>query len=224
LNAWSDISATIEADNAAMDSGIKSYETSAEVEASTGEAFWFCQVVGRPTSAGSICITVSDDQEDISAVVRHARSGSELRVVLLRSGSLFVTRRGEQVASLIMPPLGTDAPGLQVGFEELGLDPAWRVFCAAMGDSNLRASMSARVDVNTTDCATQCLAQYPDPPNCNPDVPTIYCCQVQAERDYCQAVCECATAWSPTLCATMAAAQRMADWTYCAFLPLQIIP
>lgn len=215
---------TVSAAPESVEAGIKSYEVSAEFDGSTAEAFWFCQVVGNPSFAGSICVSVAENQADTIAVVRHARSGSELKIMLLSGGSLFVTRGSEQVASLILPPIGSDALGIQVGFDELAVDPAWRMFCSAMADPSLRASMLARGDVETTDCVTQCSAQYPDPPNCNPSVPTIYCCQVQAERDYCQAMCECATAWSPTLCATMAAAQRLADWTYCAFLPLQIIP
>ena len=153
---------TVSAAPESVEAGIKSYEVSAEFDGSTAEAFWFCQVVGNPSFAGSICVSVAENQAYIIAVVRHARSGSELKIMLLSGGSLFVTRGSEQVASLILPPIGSDALGIQVGFDELAVDPAWRMFCSAMADPSLRASMLARGDVETTDCVTQCSAQYPD--------------------------------------------------------------
>ena len=176
-------------------------------------------MVGKPSVAGSISITESGG--NISSVARHAKSGAEITVILLQDRSFFVTRGGVQIAAVIPSPPGSGLPPTTIGTQALSADPAWQVFRTAMTDSNLKASMEAGGTAPTTECMGNCAQQWPTPPGCDPAAPTVYCCQVKAERDYCESLCRCEGSVLPSACRAVAAAEYMADWLDCSIGSLE---
>lgn len=214
------VQATVAAGTEETLAGIKTYEVATEADAGSQSDLWFCQVVGKPSAAGSISITESGG--NISAVARHAKSGAEITVILLQDRSFFVTRDGVQIAAVIPSPPGSGLPPTATGTQALSSDPAWQVFWTAMTDSNLKASMEAGGTAPTTECMGNCAQQWPTPAGCDPAAPTVYCCQVQAERDYCESLCRCDGSALPGTCRAVAAAEYMADWLDCSIGALEI--
>jgi hypothetical protein len=217
--ATAQVEATIAAGTEETLAGIKTYEVATEADAGTESDLWFCQVVGKPSVAGSISITESGG--NISAVARHAKSGAEITAILLQDRSFFVTRGGVQIAAVIPSPPGSGLPPTTIGTQALSADPAWQVFRTAMTDSNLKASMEAGGTAPTTECMGNCAQQWPTPPGCDPAAPTVYCCQVKAERDYCESLCRCEGSVLPSACRAVAAAEYMADWLDCSIGSLE---
>lgn len=218
--AAAQVQATIAAGTEETLAGIKTYEVATEAEASSQSDLWFCQVVGKPSAAGSISITESGG--NISAVARHAKSGAEITVIFLQDRSFFVTRSGVQIAAVIPSPPGSGLPPTTTGTQALSSDPAWQVFRTAIMDSNLKASLETGGAAPAANCMGNCAQQWPTPPGCDPVAPTVYCCQVQAERDYCQSLCRCEGSVLPSTCRAVAAAEYVVDWMNCSMLDEEI--
>jgi len=215
LPAGAETSVTVTAGTAEAEVGVKSYEVSTETEPVTDDTYWFCQVVGKPSIAGSVTVTTANG--NTSAVIRHAVTGSEVTVMLLQDRSFFVTKAGIQVAYLIPAPLGSGLPSTASGFESLATDPAWQMFITAINDSNLRNAISVQAGEPTNTCKSGCASQYPLPADCGPVYPAIYCCQVMVDREYCEALCDCSTAISPITCQTLAATKHLAEFVACSY-------
>lgn len=213
--AWAETSLTVTAGTAEAEAGIKSYEVSTETEPVTDDTYWFCQVVGKPSIAGSV--TVATANGNTSAVIRHAVTGSEVTVVLLEDRSFFVIKAGTQVASLIPAPPGSGLPSTASGFASIAPDPAWNMFVTAIKDSNLRTAIIAQSGGPASDCQSGCAIQHPLPSDCGTVLQAIYCCQVMADRDYCEALCDCEASGSPKACQTLAATRHLADWLACGY-------
>lgn len=218
--ASAQVEATVTAGAEERLAGIKSYEVATEAEVGLVSDLWFCQVVGKPTVAGSI--SISESGGDITAIARHAKTGAELTVILLQDRSCFVTRDGVQIAAVIPSPPGSGLPPTATGTQALSSDPAWQVFRAAMTDSNLKASMETEGTAPATECMGNCAQQWPTPPGCDPAAPSVYCCQVQAERDYCESLCRCESSVLPSACRAVAAAEYVVDWMNCSILDHEI--
>lgn len=214
------VATTVTAGAEELLAGIKSYEVATEAEPGSDSDLWFCQVVGKPSVAGSIGI--SDSGGDITAIARHAKTGAELTVLLLQDRSLFVTRGGVQIAAVIPAPPGSGLPPTTTGTQALASDPAWQIFRTAMTDSNLKASMETQGADPSTNCMENCAQQWPTPPDCEPAAPTAYCCQLQAERDYCESLCRCEGSILPITCRAVAAAEYVVDWMNCSMLDHEI--
>ncbi len=211
--AWADTSATVPAGAVQAASGTKSYEVTAAEGSAAEDACWFCQVVGTPSVAGSISVT--EQWGDISAVVRHAKSGSELTVVLSENQSLAVIREGVQVGFVIPASAASDLPAFSSGMQDLEVDPAWQLFARAMGDACLTDTLIPGSAEPSADCVAICVQQHPIPPGCDPANPTQGCCLAQASLDHCSSVCRCDGSSLPSACEAVAAARYLAAWMNC---------
>lgn len=200
--------------------GIKTYEVAAEIETAPESALWFCQVVGRPCIAGSINVTEQDGQ--ITAIVRHSKSGAELTVTLLQDRTFFVMRGSIQVAAVIPAPPGSGIPDMVTGVDALSTDPAWQLFWTAMADSNLRAALDTAGGTAAPACRENCPNTVDPSPNGETLEMQAYRCHVAADRAYCEALCGCATAAVPDLCRSIAAAERLSDWVACQAITWQV--
>ena len=88
--------------------------------------------------------------------------------------------------------------------------------------SNLKASLETGGAAPAANCMGNCAQQWPTPPGCDPAAPTVYCCQVQAERDYCQSLCRFEGSVLPSTCRAVAAAEYVVDWMNCSMLDDEI--
>jgi hypothetical protein len=215
MPAPADTSVTVTAGTAEAAIGVKSYEVSTETEPVTDDTYWFCQVVGRPSIAGSVTVTTASGST--AAVIRHAVTGSEVTVMLLEDRSFFVTKAGVQVAQLIPAPIGSGLPSTASGFAGLSTDPAWQMFITAINDSNLRSAIAAQAGPPTNACRSACATQYQFPSDCGPIYPAIACCQVMTDRAYCQALCDCNASIAPATCRTIAATKHLAEFVACSY-------
>lgn len=215
LPAFADTSVTVAAGAVEAEVGVKSYEVSTETELVTDDSYWFCQVVGKPSIAGSVTVTMANG--NTSAVIRHAVTGSEVTVMLLEDRSFFVTKSGVQMAYLIPGPLGSGLPSTASGFASLSTDPAWQMFITAINDSNLRSAIAAQAGPPTNACQSACASLYQLPSDCGPVYPAIACCQVMTDRAYCQALCDCNLSLAPAACRTIAATRHLAEFVACSY-------
>lgn len=215
-------SMTVQSDGTHAALGIKSYEVSTEDVCGINDASWFCQVVGRASVAGSIAVAVST--ECTTAVVRHAKTGAEVTVTLLDDHSMFISRAGVQVASLIHTPAGSGLPATGSGFSTLAADPGWQLLLSAIEDSNLRTTIGDDGTTPSPGCGPLCAEQWPTPSNCAGVHNEIYCCQVRVERTYCESVCRCESAANPNLCRTLAGTARLFGELECSLHELELWP
>jgi len=213
LPAGAETSVTVTAGTAEAEVGVKSYEVSTETEPVTDDTYWFCQVVGKPSIAGSVTVTTANG--NTSAVIRHAVTGSEVTVMLLQDRSIFVTKAGVQVASLIPAPPGSGLPPATTGFSALDSDPAWQIFTTAVGDANLQPAIDSLAELPSGPCQATCDANHPIPDNCEETWASMTCCEARCDLDYCKMDCNCDTSASPTICRAKANIWHLLAMTRC---------
>ena len=172
-------------------------------------------------AAAQVQATIAAGTEETLAGIKTYEVATEAEASS-QSDLWFCQVVGKPSAVVIPSPPGSGLPPTTTGTQALSSDPAWQVFRTAIMDSNLKASLETGGAAPAANCMGNCAQQWPTPPGCDPVAPTVYCCQVQAERDYCQSLCRCEGSVLPSTCRAVAAAEYVVDWMNCSMLDDEI--